>query len=456
MNLSDRTPSRATDLVCLSHLRWDFVYQRPNHLMSRAAAGRRVFFVEEPIRAGATPRIEAVARDGLTVVLPSVPDGMPESEAAEVLRRELDRFLASERVVEPWLWYYTPMALPWTDHVRAEAVIYDCMDELSGFKFCPPELRELERRLIARADVLFTGGRSLYEAKRGHHRNTFLFPSSVDIAHFAQARGSVAEPADQAVIGHPRIGYFGVIDERIDLDLLAHLAARRPEWQIVMVGPLAKITQDDLPQAANLHWLGLKSYAELPAYLAGWDVAIMPFALNDSTLHISPTKTPEYLSGGRPVVSTPIRDVVHPYGDEGLVFIADAGDGFVSAVEQALTCDRATLLASADKFLAAQSWDATWREMEGLVDQHKRARPVVLRTDLRTKTSGAPVPLLDRARLARNAAEAASNEAAKAAATAAASAAATVAAGAAATAAILEAAPHGSASAGGAVRYRPR
>jgi UDP-galactopyranose mutase len=342
--------------------------------MSRAARTRRVFFVEEPERRGSAALVEAVSRDGLTIVRPVLPTGISDVEATATLRQELDRLLASEGVERPWLWYYTPMALPWTRHVDAEAVVYDCMDELSGFRFAPPELVGLERELLSRADVVFTGGQSLYEAKRDRHPNVFAFPSSVDGAHFRQARNGLADPPDQADIARPRVGYFGVIDERIDLDLIRHTAAARPDWQLVMVGPTAKVSDDDLPRAENIHWLGIKGYDELPAYLAGWDVAVMPFAMNDSTRHISPTKTPEYLCGGRPVVSTPIRDVVRPYGAEGLVRIAADAPTFVAAIEEALASDRTSLLARADRFLATQSWDATWAQMEQLANELTRPR----------------------------------------------------------------------------------
>jgi UDP-galactopyranose mutase len=241
------------------------------------------------------------------------------------------------------------------------------MDELSGFKFAPSTIGSLEDELLARADVVFAGGRSLYLAKRGRNANTFLFPSSVDADHFRQARQHLPEPADQAGIAHPRIGYFGVIDERIDLRLIAHLARSRPDWNIVMVGPVAKIKEGQLPRAANLHWLGIKPYDALPAYLSGWDVAIMPFALNEATRHISPTKTPEYLCGGKPVVSTPIEDVVRTYGGRLLVSIAAYPRGFELAVSEALSTDRGDLLRRADNFLGNQSWDVTWVDMERLV-----------------------------------------------------------------------------------------
>jgi UDP-galactopyranose mutase len=365
------------DILCISHLRWNFVYQRPNHLMTRAARGRRVFFVEEPELRGVESRVEATQCDGVTVVKPVLPEGLSGPATTNALRGLMDQFLTSEDVVEPWLWYYTPMALRWTAHVRASAVIYDCMDELSNFKFAPAELRDLEQQLIWRCDVVFTGGRSLYEAKKGRHRNVFCFPSSVDLEHFRRARVCQPDPDDQASIARPRIGYCGVIDERIDLDLVRSVAEARPEWQLVMVGPLAKISDDELPHLPNIHWLGSKSYEDLPRYLAGWDAAIMPFAMNASTRFISPTKTPEYLAGGQPVVSTPITDVVHPYGDERLVHIADDAPAFVAALDAALVQDRDDLTRRADRFLASQSWDATWSGMEQLVDQLRPVAPVI-------------------------------------------------------------------------------
>jgi ribonuclease BN (tRNA processing enzyme) len=376
--------SPSADIVCFSHLRWDFVYQRPNHLMARAARRHRVYFVEEPIRQGGPSRLEARPVDGLTVIRPVLAESLSESEVTAELREALDGLLAAERVDRPWLWYYTPMALPWSAHVRAGAIVYDCMDELSAFRFAPGSIGHLERDLLRRATVVFTGGRSLHEAKRNRHPHTYLFSSSVDAAHFRRARTALPEPGDQASIARPRIGYFGVIDERIDLDLLAQVADARPDWQLVMLGPVAKVNDEDLPRAQNIHWLGLKAYAELPAYLAGWDVAMMPFAINDATRHISPTKTPEYLSGGRPVVSTPIHDVVHPYGDESLVHIAGDATDFVAGIEAALACDRQALLARSDRFLASQSWDATWAQMEGLVSElsaQRRPASVPVRPD---------------------------------------------------------------------------
>lgn len=262
------------------------------------------------------------------------------------------------------------MALTCAEHIEAGAVVYDCMDELSGFAGAPPEMAFRERQLFGRADLVFTGGRSLYEAKYPHHPNVHAFPSSVEAEHFARARLPGDEPEDQRALGRPRIGFFGVIDERIDRELLARLADAHPEWSIVLIGPIVKVDPSSLPRRRNLHYLGPKLYRELPDYIRGWDVAIMPFALNDSTRFISPTKTLEYLAAGKPVVSTPIRDVVKPYGEHGLVPIG-TGEEFVGHVE-ALLAERgssreATRREAGDAFVAATSWDATWNAMDALI-----------------------------------------------------------------------------------------
>ena len=257
------------------------------------------------------------------------------------------------------------MMLGFAGHLSAEAIVYDCMDELASFRFADPLLAKREAELIRRADVMFTGGYSLYEAKRAGHRNIYPFPSAVDVDHFATARGGLAQFADQAGIAGPRLGFYGVIDERIDLALIDAAAAARPDWSFVMIGPIAKIDPADLPRRANIHWLGGKAYADLPAYLAGWDVALMPFARNEATRFISPTKTPEYLAAGCPVVSTPIVDVVRHYGDIAGVEIAGDAGAFVAACERVLALDAAGAWRDeADTLLATISWDRTFHAMK--------------------------------------------------------------------------------------------
>ena len=368
------SPRFDNSLICFSHLRWNFVFQRPQHLMSRFAQERRVIFWEEPeaALAGCEPAlgVRTCAETGVVVVTPSLPEGMEEAEQERVLKTLLDGFLAGERA--PLVrWYYTPMMLPFSRHIEAAATVYDCMDELANFRFAPTRLLALESELFDAADVVFTGGYSLYEAKRGRHPNVHPFPSSVDRDHFGAARAIDAEPEDQAAAPCPRFGFYGVIDERMDLALIEALADAHPDWSVMMVGPVVKIEPADLPQRPNISYLGGKTYEELPAYLAGWDVALMPFAINEATRFISPTKTPEYLAGGRPVVSTPIADVIRHYGDLEGVIIADGAEEFIRGCEQALELARGgdQWLRTVDTKLANLSWDITFARMRGLVGE---------------------------------------------------------------------------------------
>ena len=361
---------RLPDVICFSHLRWNFVFQRPQHLLTRCAREcRRLYFFEEPVfEDGAVPRLEVQASRGVRVAVPVLPPGLDEAAAIAAQRDLLDQLVAQDRI-EPFIaWYYTPMALPFSQHLRPAAVVYDCMDELASFKNAPPVLKQREAALLSRSDLVLTGGQSLYEAKRHQHDNIHPFPSSVDVDHFAQARRAPDEPADQVVIPHPRLGFFGVIDERMDVELLDGVAAARPEWQLVLLGPTVKIDPAHLPRRSNIHYLGSKKYEELPAYIAGWDVALLPFARNEATRFISPTKTPEYLAAGRPVVSTSIRDVVRPYGQQGLVRIADDVETFVAACEAAMAEDASERLRQADAFLRQTSWDGTWLRIRLLVE----------------------------------------------------------------------------------------
>jgi glycosyltransferase involved in cell wall biosynthesis len=364
-------PQTRPTLLCLSHLRWGFVYQRPQHVMSRLAQDYDVIFFEEPVFDDhATPHLDhSQPAPGIEVVVPRLAHGLSEEQVADAQRALLDELLQSRGAGELLLWYLTPMSLAFTDHLKGAVTIFDCMDELSAFRGAPPRLVDMERQLMTRADVVFTGGYSLWEAKQRQHDNAHPVPSSVDIEHFAAARQGLPEPADQAAIATPRLGFFGVIDERFDIDLVAQLAAQRPDWQIVLIGPVVKIDPATLPRLPNIHYLGGKRYEELPAYLAGWDVALMPFAINESTRFISPTKTPEYLAGGCPVVSTPIHDVIRGYGQSGAVTIADTASAFVAAIEAALgQKGSADFLRSADAALDGMSWDKTSRFMKEQIE----------------------------------------------------------------------------------------
>ncbi|WP_374028965.1 glycosyltransferase family 1 protein [Bdellovibrio bacteriovorus] len=358
-----------SDLLVFCHLRWDFVFQRPQHLMSRFVSHRRVYFIEEPHLDKVThPKIELrQTQEGVTVVAARVPETFTHEQQMQTQKNLLDRLLEDEMIENYSAWYYTPMALHFSSHLNAEITIYDCMDELSKFKGAPQALIHQESELLQKADLVFTGGHSLYEAKKDRHNNIHPFPSAIDAAHFAQARTQQPDPDDQKDIPFPRLGFVGVIDERMDIDLLAKMAERRPQWQFIMIGPVVKIDPATLPQRPNIHYLGMKKYAELPAYLANWNCALMPFAKNEATRFISPTKTPEYLAAGLPVISTSIRDVVHPYGVQKLVAIADDADTFIAAAENIFqTFDKSTHWPRHDEFLQHISWDETWGKMAAL------------------------------------------------------------------------------------------
>ena len=362
-------------LVVFCHLRWDFVYQRPQHLLSRLAAQHEVLFVEEPVQAESSHLAVTEVAPGVTVLRPHTPLAAPGFNDAQLALIEpmLGGYLRDRAVDDYIAWFYTPMACPLLKALKPRAVVFDCMDELSGFKGAPSQLRQREAALIKASDLVLTGGPSLYEARRDLHRNVMCLPSGVDAAHFApgspaHAAGAALAAGLQDHIPGPRLGFFGVIDERLDIELVAALADADPQWQVVMVGPVVKIDPAELPRRANIHWLGQQSYSVLPSLLAGWDVCLLPFARNEATRFISPTKTLEYMAAEKPVVSTPVRDVVSLYGH--VVEVAENAPAFVQAC-------RRSLAESADEGLrrvlrmratvARHSWDvAAERVLEAL------------------------------------------------------------------------------------------
>jgi glycosyltransferase involved in cell wall biosynthesis len=357
-------------LVVFSHLRWNFVYQRPQHILSRLAQRWRVIFIEEPMVNAGQNQLERFAPAGnVQVWRPHVTGDAPgfHDDHLPALQRLVADAMREESVSDYWVWFYTPMALPLATELAPRGVVYDCMDELTAFKHAPRQLVQRENALFKMADLVFTGGRSLYEAKRGRHPDVYCFPSSVDARHFAEAK---AEHPLLNGLPRPRLGYCGVIDERLDIALIDALSQARPDWQIVMVGPVVKIDPAGLPRRANIHWLGQQSYDDLPGLISGWDVCLLPFALNEATRYISPTKTLEYMACGRPSVSTPIKDVVEPYGH--LVSIAGTADDFIAACAAILQrtpqqqSDHALALA---EIVARTSWDATAQAMGELIAQ---------------------------------------------------------------------------------------
>ncbi|HLK68616.1 MAG TPA: FAD-dependent oxidoreductase [Bryobacteraceae bacterium] len=381
-------------IITFSHLRWDFVLQRPQHLLSRLAKSHRIYFIEEPVISGSA-RLEWQFHEphpNLVVCRPHTPCSAAgfHDDQLPYLRQLMRELVEQQQLQEYLLWFYTPMALPVAADLKPRAIVYDCMDELSGFLGAPPELLARERELLARANLVFTGGPSLYRAKNDLHPSVYCFPSSVDVSHFAPVADGRQDAEDQAALPHPRFGYYGVVDERMNLELLKAIADAHPEWQIVIVGPVVKIDPATLPRNPNIRYLGHRSYAELPAYLAGWDVCIMPFARNRATEFISPTKTLEFMAARKMIVSTPITDVAEPYGD--IVYLGETTEEFIKACECALNAsneERAAREARMREVLNRTSWDSTVARMDDLITGVARSKHSGARTDVSALVVGA-------------------------------------------------------------------
>jgi len=358
------------NILCFSHLHWDFVYQRPQHLLTRFSKENNVYYFEEP-RNGISDFYEMNLEDNVFIVKMYLEDN--DEDRKMRLEKLVNKVIADQNISSFLCWYYTPMALEYTSHLRPQVTVYDSMDELSAFRFAPPQLLTLEEELFKTADVVFTGGHTLYQAKKNRHQNIHPFPSSIDKYHFRAARYNTVDAPDQIHIPNPRFGFFGVIDERFDIEMLREVSARKPDWHFVIIGPVVKIDFNDLPRAENIHYLGPKKYSELPNYISHWDIALVLFALNESTEFISPTKTPEYLAAGIPVISTPIKDVIRPYGENNLVYIADSAETFIACAEEELSKDsKKEWLKKADEFLANESWDNTFEKMNLLINDVKK------------------------------------------------------------------------------------
>lgn len=348
------------DMVVFCHLRWGFVYQRPQHLISRMAKTNKILFVEEPIgfNEGEENEYELeIINDNLHVMKPKVKD-------IASIKKILIPFLKNSKISTGW--FYSAAFSPLLETLEFDTIIYDCMDELSLFKGASPELISQENYLLSKADIVFTGGKSLYESKNKNHNNVYCFPSSVDRKHFEKANLEETKlPQDMEKIKKPIVGYFGVIDERINLDLLQKTAQLQPKVSFVMIGPLAKIGEEDLPREENIHYLGMKSYEDLPAYLKGFDMAMMPFALNDATRFISPTKTLEYMAAGKPIISTAIKDVERDYSH--CINIIETAEEFSQAIENLWHVHQPDVSGDYNEILSNTSWDNTANKMQTII-----------------------------------------------------------------------------------------
>lgn len=355
---NDKSSPKYYDMVVLCHLRWQFVYQRPQHIISRLSSTMKILFIEEPLPQHTDKSGNLIVVNEMLHVL------QPNVKNIESIAEILPEFIKNKTV--PVGWFYSASFSPLLEQLNFETIVYDCMDELSLFKGAPEQLINQEKYLMAHADVIFTGGKSLYESKKQFHDNVHCFPSSVDQPHFAQALNGILIPDDVVNLQSPIVGYYGVIDERIDLELLHQAAIKLPNVSFVMIGPLAKIEESDLPKEPNIHYLGMKSYDELPHYLKAFDIAMMPFALNDATKYISPTKTLEYMAAGKPIISTKIKDVVRDYSRS--VTLIETADEFCEAITFLFDKnDRQSLELEYFKILKKTSWDATANKMKSII-----------------------------------------------------------------------------------------
>ena len=371
------------DLVCFSHLRWDFVFQRPQHLLTKFSSVYRIFYIEEPICNSPDEKFSLIPDGkGIWIVKTYLKGDYNETDCYIRQRKLLKILFATMNIHRYMLWFYTPMALPLTEDMSADLIIYDCMDELANFKFAQAGLPQLEESLISRSDLIFTGGKSLYNKKKDMHPHVHCFANSIDKHHFAKAQKFEKDPADQKEIPYPRLGFFGVLDERLDIELLKNMCEFRPDWHFIMIGPVVKISEEQLPRADNIHYLGSKKYENLPEYLAGWDIALLPFAINESTEYISPTKTPEYLAALKPVISSPVKDVVDPYGNSGLVEIASTAEEFISAAEILLNSgERTAWKNDVKQCLSKTSWEMTFQNMLKLINQKLTEKKSLLKEE---------------------------------------------------------------------------
>lgn len=366
----------ASAIIVFSHLRWDFVFQRPQHLMTLLAKHYPIVFVEEPMYHETDTFMKTyIPAPGILVCQPHTPVDMPGfhddhlpylHKLMRQLVRDYDDHIA---------WFYTPMAVPLLQELHPCLIVYDCMDELSAFKNAPKQILQRENAVLKLADIVFAGGQSLYRSKRDRHPNVHCIPNSVDTGHFMLALDRAnSHPAHRDIPG-PRLGFYGVIDERFDTELIAKVADAHPMWQIVLVGPVVRVDPADLPQRSNIHYLGQQSYQALPQFLAGWDVCLLPFAINESTRCISPTKTLEYMAAELPIVSTPVADVADMYSD--IVAIAPDAKSFIAACEAALLAppeEHEERIKKIRKALASTSWDATVDTVRSLLDNTPRRR----------------------------------------------------------------------------------
>lgn len=360
-------------LLCFAPIKWESVFQRPQHLMSYAAKKWRVFYIQEPEFERETTEPEMDVKElkkykNLYVVSPKLPTALSKNDTEKAMLNLLNRLCYEHSIQNYGIWYYTPVSNHYTTDLYPRVVVYDC---ITPIRTTQPALTDIENELISQSDLVFTNGKTLFEAKRDWHPQVYNFPSSIDKEHFMQARLELPEPADMEEILYPRLGLYGAIDECFDVELLRALSARRPDWQFVLIGPVVGIDEGALPKAENIHFLGERSYQELPSYISGWNAALMLVSTEKASQTHIPTRTPEYLAAFKPIVSTPVPDIFSPYEEMGLVNTASNVFEFETAIEEALSYDkRKEWKKTIDDFLKTHSWDVTWQQMRHLIKTH--------------------------------------------------------------------------------------
>ena len=381
-------------LIVHSHLRWDFVWQRPQQILSRLAEHRPVLYVEEPVFLDDImhPALEiSIPHANVFRAIPKLPGRLSEdyergtAEVRALIQEVISPSGELKRLFDnPVQWFYSPFAAPaMLGAFNETAVVYDCMDELAQFRFAHPDLARRERLLLANADVVFTGGYKLYESKKRYHHNVHFFGCGVDVRHFGKARlVDTAIPDDIAALPQPILGYFGVIDERIDYDLIRALAEARRDASIVMVGPVVKVDPATLPQATNIHWLGKRDYSTLPGYVKAFSVCLMPFALNDATEYINPTKTLEYMAAAKPIVSTAVADVVRNFTP--VVRVARSHRDFIALAAQSAGYPDQALITQGLQKASAAAWDTIVARMRRLITEASETVTPTLRVAKRS------------------------------------------------------------------------
>jgi hypothetical protein len=368
-------------LMVFSHMAWNPGQGRTPQLMAALAGRWQILFVEAPRHAAGAARLESRAiRAGLTVLTLTTPApaaGFHDDAQAfgvTLLREEL----AGRRLKIDIAWLDTPMAWPLAQALGIACLAYDCLEgPPASLQFDAALLHQRESALMRTAALMVAAGPSLFNAHRHRHANLHCVCSAVHAEHFSPAsleltsararRGHVL----QSSLARPRLGYFGSIDERLDLDLLAALADRQPGWAFVMVGSVAGIAAERLPQRRNIHWLGEQDDALLPYLLAGWDLALMPYVVSEATRFLMPSQTLEYMAGYQPIVSTPVRDVQALYAP-AVTIAAPQAEAFSSACEEVLAESaraRSARLIDMARIVARHAWANTADFVHGLLDE---------------------------------------------------------------------------------------